>query len=568
MRRLLLTGPASTALAALTLHLAGPARGSEPAAATSWRPGQGAAAGLLIAAVEADAQDTLTLGRLAHASDMAVLVVEAADGVCTESRRLLLVLQQAGVRGAVLAINTPSLAALSEDLLAAVIIDFEAVSLAVGIEPLAAVPIAAQEGANVLRPAGEAAHHDRRSLLDTVLSVAPSASPRPAAVRLRVEQDLGRAGKLASVRAAVVSGALTPGTAIVTLPGGALGRAVEVQAVGSAGPEPLVEVAVETDAPIPAGSILAEAAHRPELADQAAAHIVWTGRWPLLPGRSYVARSPLWTVNASVSRLKHKISPDTIDHVASHTLSQGEVGSCNVAFEREVAFDPADENPATSRFELADRLTGEIVGLGYIDFPLRRATNIHWQALAVDKPARAKLKDQQPCCLWFTGLSGSGKSTVASLLEKRLHALGRHTYTLDGDNVRHGLCRDLGFTDADRVENIRRVAEVARLFVEAGLIVMVSFISPFRAERQLARDLFPAGEFVEIFVDAPLEVCEARDPKGLYRKARSGALKNFTGIDSAYEAPVSPELRLDAASQPAEALVEHVLDELRGRGFV
>ncbi|MGD9829780.1 MAG: adenylyl-sulfate kinase, partial [Hyphomicrobiaceae bacterium] len=235
---------------------------------------------------------------------------------------------------------------------------------------------------------------------------------------------------------------------------------------------------------------------------------------------------------------------------------------------REVAFDPADENPATSRFELADRLTGEIVGLGYIDFPLRRATNIHWQALAVDKPARAKLKDQQPCCLWFTGLSGSGKSTVASLLEKRLHALGRHTYTLDGDNVRHGLCRDLGFTDADRVENIRRVAEVARLFVEAGLIVMVSFISPFRAERQLARDLFPAGEFVEIFVDAPLEVCEARDPKGLYRKARSGALKNFTGIDSAYEAPVSPELRLDAASQPAEALVEHVLDELRGRGFV
>ncbi len=314
------------------------------------------------------------------------------------------------------------------------------------------------------------------------------------------------------------------------------------------------------------------ATSRPELADQVVAHIVWLGRKPMLPGRSYVARLGTQATRAQIGTLKHRVHPATLEPMAARRLVLGDVGLCNVSFAEPLVFDPADRSdPAprpTSLFTLEDAVDGGLVGHGEIAFTLRRATNIHWQAQAVDKLSRSALKGQRPACLWFTGLSGSGKSTIATALEKRLNAMGLHTYTLDGDNVRHGLSRDLGFTDADRVENIRRIAEVAKLFVDAGLLVMVSFISPFRAERRMARGLLGADEFLEIFVDTPIEICEQRDPKGLYRKARAGELKNFTGIDSPYEPPEHAEIRIAGGEAPPEALVERILVDLKRRGLV
>jgi bifunctional enzyme CysN/CysC len=288
----------------------------------------------------------------------------------------------------------------------------------------------------------------------------------------------------------------------------------------------------------------------------------------MLPGRAYVLKCGAQTATATVLNLKYKLNVDNLDHVAGKTLELNEVGSCNLNTTKPLVFDPYAENADTGSFILIDRFTNATVAAGMIEFGLRRATNIKWQELAIDKAARAGLKEQKPCVLWFTGLSGAGKSTIANTLEKRLHSMGRHTYLLDGDNIRHGLNKDLGFTDADRVENIRRVAEAARLFVDAGLIVMVSFISPFRSERRMARDLFAEGEFIEIFVDTPLEVCEARDPKGLYQKARAGLIRNFTGIDSLYEPPERAELRLDTSGSTPELAAENVLRELRRRHLV
>ena len=373
-----------------------------------------------------------------------------------------------------------------------------------------------------------------------------------------------------TVSGAVVAGVARPGLEVVLLPQAT--RAV-VARVGTA-LEGGANRVIHLDTPVTCepGQVLAAANARPEHADQVAAHIVWLDDHPLLPGRPYRLGLAGQSTTAQIGALKHKINPADLNPIAARRLERGDVGLCNVSFASPLIFDQAvPGHPAAgglNRFTIEDTGTGDILGVGDIQFTLRRATNIHWQALAVDKAARAALKDQRPCCLWFTGLSGSGKSTVASLLEKRLNAASRHTYTLDGDNVRHGLNRDLGFTDADRVENIRRIAEVSKLFVDAGLIVMVSFISPFRAERDMARALFAPGEFLEIYVDTPIDVCEQRDPKGLYRKARAGQLKNFTGIDSPYEPPERAELRLAGGGSSPEALVEQILRELARRGMV
>jgi bifunctional enzyme CysN/CysC len=298
------------------------------------------------------------------------------------------------------------------------------------------------------------------------------------------------------------------------------------------------------------------------VSDQFAAHVIWMHDEPLIPGRPYLVKIGAATVTATVTEIKHKIDINTFQKLAAKTLALNEIGLVNVETHEPVAFDPYDVNRETGAFIVIDRLTNLTVGAGLVRFGLRRASNIHWQAVTVTKSARATLKGQRPCCLWFTGLSGSGKSTVANLLEKRLHALGRHTFLLDGDNTRHGLNRDLGFTDEDRVENIRRAAHVAKLMVDAGLIVLVSFISPFEAERRLARELFADGEFIEVFVDAPLEVCEQRDPKGLYKKARAGVIEHFTGISSKYERPVSPALHLETATAAPEGLVERIYEYL------
>jgi bifunctional enzyme CysN/CysC len=324
---------------------------------------------------------------------------------------------------------------------------------------------------------------------------------------------------------------------------------------------------LSSDNGIARGDLLASPTHRPQLADQVAAHLIWLGDESLLPGRSYLMKIGTRTVPAVVSELKHRLAIDSPAKLAAKILARNEIGFCNLATASPIAFDPYNENRETGLFVLTDRFTDTAVAVGFIDFGLRRATNLHYQHLAVSKQARALLKHQRPAILWFTGLPAAGKSTVANLVESRLHARGIHTLMLDGDNVRHGLNKDLGFTEADRVENIRRVGEVAKLMVDAGLIVLCSFISPFRAERQMVRELVDAGEFIEVFVDTPLEQCIARDPKGLYRRAIAGEIQNFTGVSQQYEQPDDAEIHLLAGEETPEALASKVIGELARRGI-
>ena len=316
------------------------------------------------------------------------------------------------------------------------------------------------------------------------------------------------------------------------------------------------------------GDVIATSETPPEISDQFDTTIIWLSEEPMLPGRSYRMKTSSRLVSATVNAPKHKTDVNTLQKLPAKTLQLNEIGNCTLAVDRPIAFDSYAENRQTGSFILIDRMTNNTVGMGMINFPLRRAANIHWQNLDINKAANAEQKGQNPAVLWFTGLSGSGKSSIANEVQRRLYATGRHSFILDGDNVRHGLNRDLGFTDADRVENIRRVAEVSKLMVEAGLITLVSFISPFRAERELARNLMEEGEFIEIFVNTPLSVAETRDPKGLYKKARAGNLKNFTGIDSPYEAPENPEIEINTAEMSVEDAAERVINGLIERGII
>ena len=338
--------------------------------------------------------------------------------------------------------------------------------------------------------------------------------------------------------------------------------------VETAGAGDAVTLTLGDELDIARGDLLVPPDRRPEVADQFAAHLIWMSAEPLLPGRSYLMRIGTKWVPAMVSAIKHKLDINHLEPLAARTLAVNEIGLCNFATAVPVAFDSYESNRETGAFIIADRYTNETVGAGMIAFALRRATNIHPEHLAIEKGARARLKHQRPCIVWFTGLSASGKSTVAKLVEGHLHAAGHHTYMLDGDNVRHGLNHDLGFTDADRVENIRRVGEVAKLFVDAGLIVLCAFISPFQAERRMVRDLVGDGEFLEVFVDTPIEECRRRDPKGLYAKADLGTLKNFTGVDSPYEPPQHPDLVLLTKERDADELAGTVVEHLRAGGWL
>lgn len=386
--------------------------------------------------------------------------------------------------------------------------------------------------------------NDTREAESVRISVV-SAEPLAAGVRCEIE---------------LLSGAVKPGDALIVAEAG---QPITVGELSEQGTSITVPEAVD----IRPGDLLCSPHDRPEVSDQFAAHLTWTSKEPLLPGRRHNLKLHNRLVAATVTELKHRIDPESGEHLAAKTLNHGETAFCNFSLAEPLAFDRKGGLKATTAFTLYNT-QGEIVGSGGIEFGLRRATNVHRQALDVNKDDRAALKRHRPCILWFTGLSGSGKSTVANLVERALYTRACHTYLLDGDNVRHGLNRDLGFSDADRVENIRRVAEVSKLFVDAGLIVIVAFISPFRAERKLARDLVGEREFLEVYVDTPIDECRKRDPKGLYARADRGEIKNFTGVDSPYEPPLQPEIHLKTVGRAAPEMAEQVLQELERLGFI
>ncbi|MBB4003068.1 sulfate adenylyltransferase subunit CysN [Aurantimonas endophytica] len=517
-------------------------------------------------------QYTRNMATGASTADLAVILIDARKGVLTQTRRHAFLASLLGIRHVILAVNKIDLVGHSEAVFDQIVADFRAFAVELKFETIQPIPLSARFGDNVIVRGPHLAWYAGPTLLEHLETIEVGQALRDRPFRMPVQwvnrpnlDFRGYSGTVASGRVAVgdvvavaTSGRTSVVRSIVTHDG------EKRQAL--AGEAVTLVLADEID--VSRGDILADAEARPEVADQFAAHLVWMDDEPMLSGRPYLLKIGTRTVPASFTEIKHQIDVNTFQHLAAKTLTLNEVAVVNISTQEPIAFDPYEENHTTGGFIVIDRLSNLTVGAGMIDYALRRAHNIHWQALDLDKKRRAAAKDQRPAVLWFTGLSGSGKSTVANLVEKRLYAMGRHTYLLDGDNVRHGLNRDLGFTEADRVENIRRVAETAKLFADAGLIVLCSFISPFRAERDMARRLLDPGEFIEIFLDTPLAVAERRDPKGLYKRARAGEIKNFTGIDSPYEPPPSPEIRLVAAGATAETLAEQVVDYLIHHRFL
>ena len=518
------------------------------------------------------ASDTAMLAAAASMSDVALIVVDAGDGLDHRAHYQALISSMVGPRRVVLAVNKLDAADHAEARFNEVRGQFKEMARLLALEAGAAIPIVAETGGNVARPGDELSWYRGPTLLEQLEAIQMSASAAERPFRMVVQNAARQESSGAELAGVIGSGRVRRGDEIIVLPESAsariLGLAASDGEVDEAGAGDAVTLGLSNPVETAIGDVVAAVDAEPSVSDQVAVHLIWLDREPLLPGRVYAIAVGLQTATATVSTLKHKVDADTLEHQAAATLESGDVGYGNLSISRPVVFDAYAQNPDLGAFVLFDQITNAAVAMGIFDFGLWRATNVQWQALEVEKGARADLKGQRPCVLWFTGLSGAGKSTIASLLEKRLHAMGRHTYVLDGDNVRHGLNKDLGFTDADRVENIRRVAETAKLFVDAGLIVMVSFISPFRMERRMARDLLSRDEFVEVFVDASIEVCEQRDPKGLYKKARAGEIRNFTGIDSAYELPENADITLAASEMSPDELVEQMMRELKRRDLI
>jgi bifunctional enzyme CysN/CysC len=511
-------------------------------------------------------QYTRNMATGASTADVAVVLVDARKGLLTQTRRHSYIVSLLGIRHVVLAVNKMDLVGYDQAVFDDIVAGYRELAAQLGIGHVTAIPLSALKGDNLLQRSANTPWYAGASLLDYLETVDVGPRGHSIGFRLPVQwvnrpnQDFrGFAGTIAA-------GAVSPGDEVVALPSGR--RSTIARVIGTKGDldraiaGQAITLTLGDEVDISRGDVLAAAHQPPQVADQFAAHLLWMGEQPLLPGRPYWLKIGTRTVSASVTEIKHKVDVNTQDQLAAKHLELNEVGYCNLHLDQAIAFEAYADNRELGGFILIDRQSNATVAAGTLDFALRRAGNIHWQHVDVDKAARARSKAQEPRCAWFTGLSGSGKSTIANLVEKRLHAMGHHCYILDGDNVRHGLNKDLGFTDEDRVENIRRVAEVARLMVDAGLIVLVSFISPFRAERRMARDLFEPGEFVEVFVDTPLAVAEERDVKGLYAKARAGRIPNFTGIDSPYEAPEHAELVLDTVHEAPEALAEKVIARL------
>ena len=508
----------------------------------------------------------------ASGADLAVVLIDARKGVLVQTRRHSFLVSLLGIRHVVLAVNKMDLVDFDEQRFNAIVDDYRAFATRIGLGDVTAIPLVAVDGDNIVERSTRMPWYQGPTLIQCLeqIDVESDVAHRP--LRMPVQWVNRPNAEFRGFAGSIASGIARVGDAVRVLPSGRTTRIHRIVTAdgdlqeASAGRA--VTLTLEDEVDVSRGDVIAATDAAPESATQFQATIIWMHEEPLLPARSYLLKIGSVTANATMMPIRHRINVNTLEKLAAETLELNDIGVCELQVDRPVVFEPYADSRTLGGFILIDRMTFNTVGAGLLSFALRRAQNLHWQALDVTKPLRAALKGQKPAVLWLTGLSGAGKSTIANLVEKRLAAEGRHTYLLDGDNVRHGLNKDLGFTEQDRVENIRRVSEVARLMVDAGLIVLVSFISPFRAERGAARALFGEGEFLEVFVDTSLAEAERRDVKGLYGKARRGELKNFTGIDSPYEVPEKPELRIDTQQVSAEQAADLIVEQMRRRGLL
>jgi bifunctional enzyme CysN/CysC len=508
----------------------------------------------------------------ASTADAAVILIDARKGVLTQTRRHSFLVSLLGIDHVIVAVNKLDLVGYSQEVFDRIEADYRAFATEIGLTDITCIPLSALRGSNIVEPSPDTPWYQGPTLLAHLEQIDVDDRPARGAFRMPVQwvnrPDLDFRG----FSGLIVGGSVRPGSSVRAMPSG---RSTTVKRISTFDGDLEVAVAgqsvtlvLDDEIDISRGDVLCADDEPAEIADQFEAHVIWMHDDAMLPGRPYLVKIGASLVGASFSQPKYKVNVNTLEHLAARTLDLNEIGVCTVTTDRPVPFDPYQSNRDTGGFVIIDRLTNATVGAGLLHFSLRRSQNVHWQAMEVDAAARSAMKGHRPGVVWFTGISGAGKSTIANRTEQLLHAQGVHTYVLDGDNVRHGLNRDLGFTELDRIENIRRVAEVARLMVDAGLVVLASFISPYQAERQMARELAGDGRFCEVHVDTPLEVAESRDRKGLYQKARRGELANFTGIDSPYEVPVSPEVHIDTGSVTPAQAAEAVVEQLRTMGMV
>ncbi|WP_336233038.1 sulfate adenylyltransferase subunit CysN [Thalassospira sp. CH_XMU1458] len=517
-------------------------------------------------------QYTRNMATGASTADVAVILIDARKGILTQTRRHSFITSLLGIKHVVLAVNKMDLIDYDQSKFDQIVAEYLKFAEQLNYSSITAIPLSALRGDNMIEPSANTPWYSGPTLLAHLEDVQVEQDAIEKPFRLPVQWVNRPNLDFRGFSGTISSGRVKPGDEVVVTASGQTSKVKDIVTFDGNLDEAIagqaITLTLEDEIDISRGDILAHADAKPDFADQFEARIIWMHEDHLLPGRPYLIKMGAQVANAQISDLKYKVNVNTLEHVAGKTLELNEVGIANISADKALAFDPYDQNRHSGRFIIIDRFTNATVGAGMVNHSLRRATNIKWQEMDINKGARAYQKGQKSVILWFTGLSGAGKSTVANLVEKKLHALGKHTYTLDGDNVRHGLNKDLGFTDADRVENIRRVGETAKLFVDAGVITLVSFISPFKSERQLARSLVEKDEFIEVFIDTPLEVCEQRDVKGLYKKARAGEIANFTGIDSPYERPENAEITVNTSDQTAEEAAEAIVAKLEEFGVL
>jgi len=515
-------------------------------------------------------QYTRNMATGASTAQLAVILVDARKGVLVQTRRHSFICSLLGIRHIVLAVNKIDLVDYDKDIFDRIVADYAHFAAGLGFASIMPIPLSARHGDNLVARSSHTNWYRGPSLLDYIERIDVGSDLVDLPFRFPVQWVNRPHQDFRGFAGTVASGSIVAGDDIVVAASGLTSRVARIVTydgdIARAEAGDAVTLTLVDDVDVGRGDMLSRPEQRPEVADQFTAHIIWMDREALVPGRSYILRLGTQSVAASITTIKHKIEVNTREHLAATKLDLNEIGLCNVATMLPLSFDAYTQNRRTGSFILIDRYANRTVGAGMVAHSLRRANNIGWQPLSVAGSDRAGLKSQTPCIVWFTGLSGSGKSTIANLVEQKLFAMAHHTMLLDGDNVRHGLNRDLGFTEADRVENIRRAGEVAKLMVDAGLIVICSFISPYRADRDMVRGLVGAGEFIEVHVDTPLEECMRRDPKGLYAKAGRGKIKNFTGLDAPYEAPEAPELRLSTMDRTPDELADDIIKLLSARG--